>query len=114
MLLVQNTLALIVVTEVWLHGFLGNYSEFVIRIDEYESIDKGVCQVRYGLQFMLDLFKKTGESKLDESLKFIQDDIVDYFDEKIQSAKSYSIKFTVTRDDIPDSLPPSHYLWWSP
>lgn len=110
--LVRNIQGLIFDTEEWLHRFLGNYPDFVIRIDEHETIDKGVCQVRSGLQFMLDLFKGTGGEKLDESLKFIEDDILEYFDVKIKSAKEH-VKFLVTEDDIPDSLPKSH-VWWFP
>ena len=55
--LVKDVATLIADDENWIYRFLSGYPYFRIHIDEYEYIDDDVCQVRSGVQFMLDLFK---------------------------------------------------------
>ena len=108
--LVSNAGQLIVDTENWLHRFLCNYPDFRIHIDEHESIDKDVCIVRSGLQFMLDLFKGTNTTKLDDTLRYIEEEAVSDFDAKIKLGKEHT-RFTVREADVPDHVPKTH-VWW--
>lgn len=107
---VLNASLLIVDTENWMYSFLSSYPDFAIHIDEHMFIDKNVCQVRSGVQFMLDLLNDVNP-KLNATLNlFKEDGLIDDFDQKLNLAKKH-IEFRVKKEEVPKCIPSSH-IWW--
>ena len=107
--LVSEIASLIVENEVWLNRFLSCYPYLVIQIEEYEYIDEDECQIRSGVQFMLDLFKGVDDNA-DIILNTFNEDLVTDFDARIKLAKELT-SFNVKKEDVPCSIPQNH-TWW--
>ena len=107
---IMNIADKIVNIENWLYAYLLCFPGFGIQVEEHEFDEKCVCEIRSGIQFMLDLFIDTSESVNLALKSFNDDELIDDIDSKIKYARDCG-EFKVSCQEIPMLIPKSH-VWW--
>ena len=86
-IVIKNIADIIVDIKDWLYAYLLCFTGFGIQVDQHEFDEKCVCEIRSGIQFMLDLFMDTSEM-VDLAFKsFNDDELIDDIDNKIKCAR---------------------------
>ena len=96
----------------YLYDYLDCYSDVCVQIYEsqHEFDEKTVCEIRSGIQFMLDLFMGTSESVYLAFKNFNDDELIDDIDCSINYARDCG-EFKVPCQEISILIPKSH-AWW--
>ena len=128
-LLATHTAQLIVACKDWLLLFLCNYPD-TINIGVDYCLNREVCTVRSGVQFMFDLFadfiieptpsasnsnnsnqsRQHGERALNSIFEYLKYQTIDDLDSSIDIAKKFN--FFLRKEETPAHIPTFHHWWF--